>query len=81
MRSLEGRIRKLEKSLPDDNGLVFVLVIGVNAKSYCLIDGKEVYSGPEFERAEKRFMENLRRNQGEITIIGEPARGVDEDKL
>jgi len=73
--------KKLENIFQDDNGPVFVLVIDVDAKSYCLIDGEKVYSGPEFERAERKFMENLRRNPGAITVIGEPARGVDENKL
>ena len=78
MRNLEGRIRKLEKSLPSDNEPVFVLVIGVNEKSYCLIDGKEVYSGPEFERAKK----NWGKSKGPIQVIeSKPARGINEDEL
>ena len=78
MRNLEGRIRKLEESLPGDNESVFVLVIGVNAKSYCLIDGKEVYSGPEFERAKKKWGQG----KGPIQVIeSKSARGVNEDEL
>jgi hypothetical protein len=78
MRNLEGRIRKLEESLPGDNEPVFVLVIDVNEKSYCLIDGKEVYSGPEFERAKKKWG----KSKGPIQVIeNKPTSGVNEDKL
>lgn len=79
VKQLEKRIENISQG---DNEPVFVLVIDVDAKSYCLIDGKEVYSGLEFERAERKFMENLRRNPGAIEVIdSEPARGVDESKL
>lgn len=48
----------------------------MNAKSYCLIDGKEVYSGPEFERARLRWGQS----KGPIKVIeNKPARGVNED--
>jgi hypothetical protein len=78
MRSLEGRIRKLEISLPGENEPVFVLVIGVNERSYCLINGKKVYSGPEFERAKKKWG----KSKGPIQVIeSKTARGVNEDEL
>jgi len=82
MSGSAAQVRQLEKRIEnifqDDNNPVFVLVIGVNEKSYCLIDGKEVYSGPEFERAKRRWEEN----QGPIEVIeGLPARGISEDRL
>ncbi len=78
MRSLEGWIRILEKSLPSDKEPFFVLDIGVNAKLYCLIDGKEVYSGPEFERAKRKWG----KGGGPLQVIeSKPARGVNENEL
>lgn len=79
--SVKAQVKQIEKRIKnisqDDNGPVFVLVIGVDAKSYCMIDGEKVYDGPEFERARLRWGQS----KGPITIIGEPARGVDEDLL
>lgn len=52
--------------------------VGVDAKSYCLIDGEKVYSGPEFERAKRKWGQS----KGPIEVIdSEHARGVDESKL
>ena len=79
--STAAKVKQLEKKIEDisrdDNGPVFVLVIGVDAKSYCLIDGEKVYDGPEFERAKREWGQN----RGPIEVISEPLTWCNEDNL
>lgn len=78
--SVKAQVKRLEKRIEnifqDDSGPVFVLVIDVDAKSYCLIDGEKVYSGPEFEQAKLRWGQS----KGPIEIIGD-LKGLDESKI